>query len=559
MAIHGGWLATTLAVAAMLAGCGAGRGGRADGAAPAAETASAEAPRLLSNLGGHRHPITTSSALAQRYFDQGLALAYGFNHEAAVASFEEALRLDPGCAMCSWGIAFSLGPNINAPMGPEAGAASHAAAQRARALLDDETEAERAYVEAVARRYAEDPAAPRAPLDRAFADAMLALARRFPDDVDAATLAAEAVMDTMPWDYWTADAQPREGTAEALALLESVLARVPDHVGANHYLIHVTEKFHPERGVAAAERLDALGVEAGHLVHMPSHIYWRVGRYEDALSINQRAAAADEEFFSWCRPGAFYRAAYYPHNLHFLWAAAAAEGRAELALTTARKLAAETEPHLAEFDFLEEFLSIPVLTLVRFGRFDAVLGEPPPPAERSYQRGIHHYARGVAFARTGRAAEAEAELAALRATAGSPPARALVLAGGTAPAATLLEIGVAHLEGELAAARGETGAALAALERAVVAQDALVYMEPPPWYFPVRQALGAVLLAAGRAGEAEAVYRVDLEQYPANGWSLHGLAASLRAQGRAAEAAAADQGFRRAFARADVTLPASRF
>jgi tetratricopeptide (TPR) repeat protein len=338
-----------------------------------------------------------------------------------------------------------------------------------------------------------------------------------------------------------------------------VLESQPDHVGANHYYIHATEEFFPEKAVPAADRLRALDLEAGHLVHMPSHIYWRVGRYDDALEINQRASLADEEFFSWCRAGTFYRAAYYPHNVHFLWAAASAEGRSDIALAAARKLEAATAEMLAEIDFLEEFQSIPILTLVRFGRWDAVLGTPRPDARLRYLNGIWHYARGVAMLRKGQLDGAAAELAALRAVAAEDAAASLILAGGVAPASQLLAIGAAHLDGELLAAQGKADAAVAALEQAVAEQDLVAYMEPPPWYFPTRQALGAVLLDAGRAKDAEAVYRRDLEQYPKNGWSLYGLARSLDAQGRTSDADWAKQGHENAWARADVELTASRF
>jgi hypothetical protein len=292
---------------------------------------------------------------------------------------------------------------------------------------------------------------------------------------------------------------------------------------------------------------------------MPSHIFWRVGRYDDALEINRRAAAADEAFFSWCRAGPFYSAAYYPHNIHFLWAAASAEGRSAIALTAARKLEAKTASHVEEFPFLEEFMSIPTLTLVRFGRWDAVLGVEPPSPQHRYLAGIRHYARGMARVRTGELDAAQVELDLLEAVAREPASETLILAGGTASARALLAIGSAHLTGELALARGDRDRGFAALERAVALQDALTYMEPPPWYFPTRQALGAALLEAGRPVEAEAVYRADLEQYPRNGWSLYGLARSLEAQDEVEESRWTEEGFRNAWARADVELAASRF
>jgi tetratricopeptide (TPR) repeat protein len=318
------------------------------------------------------------------------------------------------------------------------------------------------------------------------------------------------------------------------------------------------EEHFAKKAEAAADRLAPLAPDAGHLVHMPGHIYYRIGRYADAARVNVNAVASDEAYFARCRPGDFYRASYYPHNIHFLWAAAVVEGRSTDAIATARTLAGRVEEFHAELPLVEEFLAIPVVTLVRFGKWDAVLGEPAPPEGRPYQGAMWHYARGVAFARTQRPAEAAAELAILRAAAQSKQNQEFLLAGNTATAAALLAIAQAHLEGELAAAKGDTKSAVAALERAVSLQDALVYMEPPPFYFPTRQALGAVLLEAGRAADAEAVYRADLDMWPKNGWSLFGLSGALAAQ-KKAEAAWAEQGFQHAWQRADVELTASRF
>ncbi|MCP5057751.1 MAG: hypothetical protein GY937_13660 [bacterium] len=527
-------------------------------ARPAILEDEARSPVLLDELGQHRHPITTSSPRAQQYFDQGLALTYGFNHEAAVDSFEEAARLDPACAMCFWGTALALGPNINAPMGPEAGRRAHSAVQRALELVPGASATEGEYIRALAARYSAEPSEDRSSLDRAYAEAMRELHERHPNDNDAATLYAEALMDLMPWNYWENADEPRPETKTVLALLEGVLEREPEHLGANHYLIHAVEEYHPQRAEEAADRLAPLAEDAGHLVHMPSHIYWRVGRYQDALEINERAAAADEEFFAVCSPGAFYRAAYYPHNIHFLWAAAATEGRSQIALTSARKLAAKTAPAVAEFAFMQEFMAIPIFTLARFGKWDAILGEPQPDTVHVYLSAVWHYARGLARVRTGDLAAAEAELAELRAGAALPESEALILAGGTASARALLGIATAHLQGELAAASERHDEAVSALEDAVAQQDALVYMEPPPFYFPVRQALGAVLLEKGRVAEAATTYRRDLELYPSNGWSRFGLATSLRALGDPA-ADDAEAAFLSAWARADVELQASRF
>jgi tetratricopeptide (TPR) repeat protein len=544
-----------ISLCALLWACG---GATTRSAQPAAEPA-AKPPELLAGLGVHQRAVTTSSPEAQRYFDQGLALIYGFNHDAAVRSFEHALALDPACAMCAWGKATALGPNINLPLGPDVAPAAYAAAQQAQSLAPMATPVEQELIAAVAARYTETYSADRAALDLKYANAMREVRRRHPEDVDVAVLTAEALMNLYPWSYWTADAKPKEHTLELLGLLEWAMEREPTHLGANHYYIHAVEEHFPERAEPVADRLVSLAPDAGHLVHMPGHIYYRVGRYQDAAKVNVSAISADEAYFARCRPGDFYRAAYYPHNIHFLWAAAATEGQSTEALSTARSLAAKVEEFHTELPLVEEFLAIPMLTLVRFGKWDAVLGEPAPPAGRSYQGAIWHYARGVAFARTKRTAEADAELASVRAAVKDRANEELLLAGSTASAAALLAIGEAHLAGELAAAKGDTNAAVAALERAVSLQDALTYMEPPPWYFPTRQALGAVLLDAGRAKEAEAVYRADLAEWPKNGWSLFGLSRALAAQQKADEAAWTEQGFERAWARADVELSASRF
>jgi tetratricopeptide (TPR) repeat protein len=512
---------------------------------------------LIEGLGDHRVPVTTRSSLAQRYFDQGMLLVYGFNHEAAVASFEAAARLDPDCAMCPWGVALALGPNINAPMGPEANLRALAAVREAQARSAGASDREREHIAALAQRYSAAPGAERAELDRAYADAMLALQQRHPDDLDTATLAAEAQLDLTPWDYWIDPQTPRPNAVTALALLERVLERDPRHPGANHYYIHAVEEYQPERAVPSAERLAGIAPGAGHLVHMPSHIFWRVGRYDEALEINRLASAADEAYLGWCRRTPFYRALYYPHNVHFLWAAAMAEGRADLALTTSRRLvAAVPDAMLAEYRSAEEWRAIPLFTLLRFGRFDSVLAEPRPAPERRYLTGIWHYARGLAQLRAGALDQARAERAALASVEAEPGVAQLDFVG--VPAAEYLRLAGLILDGELAAAAGETDRALAALEAAVALDSGFPYIEPPRWYFPPRQALGAVLLQAGRAREAEAVYRADLAAYPRNGWSLFGLAQSLAAQGRAAEADAARTGFEHAWARADVELGASR-
>ncbi|HVF58918.1 MAG TPA: hypothetical protein VNJ70_03785 [Thermoanaerobaculia bacterium] len=476
-----------------------------------------------------------------------------------MASFREAVRLDPSCALCEWGIALSLGSNYNSPTDPERERTAYAAAQRAQALAGGANERERALIAATLRRHSPDPAADRKALDRAYADALRDAVARFPDDLDAATIYADSLMNLRPWDLWQPDGQPHPGTTEAIATLERVLAATPDHPGANHLYIHALEASpHPKRAEAAADRLRGLVPGAGHMVHMPSHIYFRVGRYAEAGEVNERALEADRAYFERREPSPIYRMLYYPHNIDFIWAAAAMEGRSAEALRAARELAAEVSlEDVRQMTDMEVAPAAPLYVLARFGRWEEVLREPAPPAELLYTTGIWRYARGLAFAAGGRLDEAQGELDALAAhRAAVPPERTLA---GYFKTVDMLRLAEDVLAGELAARRGDTAEAVRRLEAAAAAQDGHWFTEPPPWYYPVRQSLGSVLLAGGRAAEAEAVYREDLRLNPANGWSLFGLAQALRAQGKEPEAAAADEEFRRAWARADVALTASRF
>jgi len=518
---------------------------------PASRAASAAegTAALLDGLGNLHHPIATANPLAQRYFDQGLRLTYAFNHGEAVRSFEEAARLDPGCAMCYWGKALALGPNINAPMDSAAARQAYAAVQQARSLAARAGERERAYIDALATRYAADPTADRATLDLAYAAAMREVARRAPDDPDAATLFAEAMMDTSPWDYWTANGEPKPATREILASLERALRLNPNHPGACHYYIHAVEAVHPERAVACAERLASLMPAAGHVVHMPAHIYIRVGRYNEAIDANVRAVHADETYIADRRPQGVYPAGYYPHNYHFLAFAAALAGRSADAIDAARG-AARTTPVEAARQVPEFQLQLPYphLTLAKFGRWDEVLREPLPPADLRIASGLAYYARGVALAAQGRSGEAQAALDSVT------RAAADVTQG---PSDVVLDIATQALRGAIASRRGELDAAIGHYTAAVKLEDSLEYMEPPYWHMPMRHALGAMLLQAGRAGEAEALYREDLRRFPENGWSLMGLSRSLAARGKSTEARAATGRFDAAWRRADVTLTAS--
>jgi len=521
---------------------------------------------LFKNLGNHHHPISTQNPLAQRYFDQGLILTYGFNHAEAIRSFQEAARLDPNCAMCYWGIALALGPNINAPMADAAVPQAYQALQRALALAPKASRREQAYIQALAKRYSAKPLSDRTSLDLAYANAMRQVAQRYPNDLDAATLFAEALMDLSPWNYWTKAGQPTTYTSEIVSTLESVLQRNPNHPGANHFYIHAVEASNtPERAIPSAERLETLVPGAGHLVHMPSHVYWRVGRYHDAARVNEHAIRTDEATFSTqrSRPDqgthSFYALAYYPHNIHFLSAAAQMEGRSQLAVEAARKLVSKIpDQAYREIPPLEDFKPMPLFALVRFGQWQTILREPKPPAQFQYTTGIWHWARGMAYARQGELDQARSEYRRLRQIAQTKAMKELTLASFP-QASTLLDLASHLLAAELFGAYGQTERAIGQLRSAVRIQDSLSYIEPPSCNYPVRQSLGATLLKAGRAKEAETVYREDLRQYPNNGWSLFGLMQSLRAQGKNQEAAVVQQQFEEAWKYADVKLTASQF
>lgn len=550
-------LPALLAAAALLAACSTQPAPHDHGSAASTTTA---APPLFDDLGHYHRAITTTSPRAQAYFDQGLRLVYGFNHYEAQAAFREAARLDPTCAMCAWGIALTYGSNYNSPTDAERERGALTAVSQARALAAvAATDRERALIAALATRHSAAPGADRVALDRAYADAMRDVSRRFPDDLDAATLLADALMNLRPWSLWTTEGAPQPGTEEIVATLERVLAIDPMHPGANHLYIHAVEASpDPRRAEAAADRLRGLMPGAGHMVHMPSHVYYRIGRYADAAEVNVQAVAADRAYFSRSRPSPIYRMMYYPHNLDFVWHAAALEGRGAECLRAAREFAAAAPAEaVLEMPDMETAPAAPYFALVRFGRWAEMLAEPAPPARMLYVTGAWRYARGLAFLGTGRRDEAASELGQLRAVRQSVPAERTL--ANFFKMSDMLALAAEVLAGEIAARGGDADAAVKHLAEAVRIQDEHWFTEPPPWYFPVRQSLGAALLQAGRAAEAEAVYREDLRRNPENGWSLFGLAQSLRAQGKAADATAIDTRFRRAWARADVALVSSRF
>ncbi len=514
----------------------------------------------LTGLGTHHVAITTRSADSQRFFDQGLRLTYAFNHAEAERAFREALRLDPGCAMCAWGIAYVLGPNINAPMFPEHVAPAWDALQTAVRLAGRASPREAAYIEALAARYAKEPLENRRPLDRAFADAMRRVSERHPDDLDAAALYAESLLTLSPWNQWKPDGTPQPDTPSILRVLESVLARNADHPGAIHFYIHATEASPaPERAERYADRLAALMPAAGHLVHMPSHTYMRVGRYHDGTLANIAAGKADEAYLAQCHAQGIYPLAYVPHALHFMWATASMEGWSAKALEAARATDARTD-HVLMRDpgsaTLQHYTVIPMFTLVRFGRWAETLALPEP--DLPYPRALWRYARGRALVAGDRLAEASRELDALEASMRDEAIGAITI-WDINPASSLVQIAAGVLAGELSARRGDVDRAVARLRDAAAREDALRYNEPPDWHYPVRHSLGAVLLEAGRARDAERVYRDDLARHPENGWALFGLMKSLEAQKRTGDAAAVRVRFEKAWAHADVTLRGSRF
>jgi hypothetical protein len=555
---------TQLMAGAMLfvaAGCaGQGQEGSNSSAHGAhAQSADGARPVLYSTLGSYSYRITTNSAETQRWFDQGLRLVYAFNHLEGQRAFKEATRLDPACAMCYWGIAITEGSNYNDPTNGDREKKAAAAAQEAMRLSAGARPAERAMIQALAKRHSSDPAAKRDTLDRAYADAMREVARQFPDDLEAGTFFADSMMNLRPWNLWTADGAPQPGTEELVATLERVIAKNPNHPGALHLYIHAVEASRePGRAEAAADRLRPLMPGAGHLVHMPSHIYWRIGRYADAVNVNVVAADADRAYFKTSTPSPIYRGLYYPHNIDFIWQSASMQGRSAETIRAAREFASNAPPEMIkQMPDMETAPVAPIVALVRFGRWDEVLAEKAPPREWLYTTGVWHYARGVAFNAKGQADDAARELRALEAVLASvPPERTTAFFFRTK---NVLQLAANLLAGEIAAKAGDFSTAERLLRAAVAEQDSHWFTEPPPWYFPVRQALGAVLLQAKKPADAEQVYREDLRRNPGNGWSLYGLSESLRAQGKTTEAAQADESFRKAWAQADVKLTASRF
>lgn len=513
----------------------------------------------FTGLGDHHMPITALPE-AQKFFDQGIKLTFGFNHAEAVRSFRQAARIDGNCAMCWWGVAFALGSNINMPMPDDAVISAWLALQNAIILAPNVSAREQDWIAALSGRYAETRACDRAKLNGSFAQAMGDLARQYPDDLDAQAFWAEAMMDTQPWDYWQADGQtPKGHGAQIVAVLEKVIAASPNHPGALHLYIHAVEaSTTPERAEVAADRLLRAMPNAGHVVHMPSHIYYRVGRYADAAAANELAAKVDEDYIATCKAQGFYPAGYYGHNIHFLWTSAEIEGRYQVALDSARRLVKAVDaPRLAKQIPLAELYNFtPTMTLLRFGKYAEVLAEPAPDKALVLDRAMSFYARAIAYANTGNLPAAKASRTAL---AELQKASLTRYEAAGLPGGQMLQVALASVDGEIARKSGDLPGAVEAFRRASELERALPYTEPAYWHRLVAHLLGAALLESGRPQEAEAVYRGSLTHYRRDGWALKGLAAALSAQGKSDAAAAASAAFQDAWRRADTVIEGSRF
>ncbi|MBL8496668.1 hypothetical protein ABF87_00315 [Nitrosomonas sp. JL21] len=514
-------------------------------------------PRLQ-NLGKHTFSVSTRNPLAQQYVNQGLNLAYGFNHAEARQAFREAARLDADLAMAYWGQALVLGPNINAMMEPNEEPRALEILQQAKSLMRQASEKEQALIQALEKRYS-GKAEHRTTNDKAYAAAMREVHQRFPDDPDIAMLYVESMMDLRPWGYWMVDGVPYEGTAEIVALTEEVLRRHPQHPGALHMYIHLIEPTStPERAEKAADTLLELMPGAGHMIHMASHIYQRVGRYADSIKSNQLAIAADEAYIAQDHAHGLYPMVYYPHNIHFLWFAATLDGQSKLAIESAKEAARKIDDDvLKALPLTAIFRVTPYWALARFGHWKEILDAPPPPSISAFLTGSWHYVRGLAFLATKQLSQAEQELAALRKIMQDPQLDHPLLSKNTTH--TVLRIAPEVLAGEIAAARGQFDQAIAYLEKAVRLEDALVYTEPAEFHQPPRLSLGAILLESGQPDQAETVYWEDLRRNRNNGWALYGLVQALRAQKKDDQAALIEARFKKAWERADIPLNASRF
>jgi tetratricopeptide (TPR) repeat protein len=527
---------------------------------PATMAAWAEGAQLFGDVGSAHRPVTTKSEEVQRYFDQGIRLMWAFNHDEATRSFAKAAALDPDCAACYWGVSLTVGPNYNlpflaAPRAKVAFEALHLAQQH----IASASPVEKALIEALVRRYPSDApldAGAALPVQTAYSEAMHAVAGRFPDDLDVQTLYAESLMNLHAWKLWGADGKPAPGTQEVVAILESVLARDPAHAGANHYYVHALEASpNPGKAVASAERLRTLAPAAGHLVHMPAHIFQRIGRYADSAAANEHAAAADEAYVHQTRPPDYYPVMYTAHNYQFLAYATAMQGRSRdtiAAVDASRRVVSDAM--LLEMPGADWYVAELYSARVRFGRWDELLAMPRPDARLPGLMVAYLYARGMATAATGRVADAKQALDELKSMETSVPADA---GAGQNLLRDLIAVAIPCVEARIARAQSQRDVEIAALRRGVAAEDRISYDEPKNWFFPVRHALGAALLEAGDAAGAERVFLEDLRQSPDNGWALRGLAAALKAQHKPADSV--ERQLATAWKQADVTPATSVF
>ncbi len=510
---------------------------------------------LFKNLGNLSFPITTKNQRVQAFFDQGLKLSYAFNHAEAHRSFMEASRLEPKSPMAYWGQAFALGPNINDPLpDDERKGKINEAMSKAKNLIANASEKEKDLIEALGQRYSEDLTKDVTTLNIAYMEAMEKVAMKYPKDANILILYAASVMNTVPWNYWDKEGNPSANIKEAKAALEKAMEIEPENPGGHHYYIHMVELPYPDMGVKSADKLASLMPGAGHIVHMPSHIYIRVGRYKDAVKVNQAAILADEDYISQCFSQGLYPLAYYPHNIHFLWSSASLLGDSELAIDAAKKTAEKVPTgEFIQMPFLQDFASTPLLAYTRFGKWNEILSIPAPNPGIKHLSLMRHYARGIAFIRKGNVKEAQEELDAIEVLKNDPELENLVAAPNN-PSSTIASVAYEVVAGELAASKNDFPSAIEHLKNAVSYEDNLVYTEPSAWHIPPRQNLGALLLKAGKYTEAEKVYKEDLAILRQNGWSLRGLYNAYTAQGKLSEAREIEKEFKKAWEEADIEI-----
>jgi tetratricopeptide (TPR) repeat protein len=487
---------------------------------------------LVTGLGNLHHPVSTKNVQAQRFFDQGLRFIYAFNHDEAARSFQHAVELDPKLAMAFWGVAEAIGPNYNDPADPERFKKAHDAVQRAVELSSDASPSDQAYIRALAKRFPGDANPDLRKAAEDYRDAMRQVVHEFPDDLDAATLFAEAGMNLHPWGLWHIDGTPEAGTEEIVATLESVMKRDPNHLGAIHYYIHAVEaSATPERALAPANRLPTLAPAAGHIVHMPAHVYIRTGDYQAAVQANEQAAIADRAYIKATDSQGIYPMMYYSHNLHFIAMCAAMNGNYAEAKKNADLLMSNIKPHVQDMP-LEGFTTIPLAVEVRFHHWNEILQAPQPGPTFKTATMFWHFARGMALAGTGKVDEAEAEYKIVADAEAATPADAIFQMPINNKTKDILKIAKNVLGAQLAMSRKNMDAGIQSLREAVAVQDGLHYNEPADWFFPVRESLGAALLKNGDASAAEKVFREDLERTPRNPRSLWGLHEALLQQHR---------------------------